>query len=269
MQPTPTARMTASDPYAQIIPLAGLGEHASLASTELDTHPEIHGEPTPAISGGEFAALDALVRQGVLHRTEAALAQAMPPVRRSTFVAGRVALRAALASPRFGALSPGVHEQLLGSTSRGAPLLPSGLTGSVSHKRRHHRQRAIAIAGVASGGLLGVDLESRPLATEAERPSVAARILTPREFEVVRDLDPHAHRDATVLRFSLKEAIYKAIDPIVQRYVRFTEVEVDVNDDGSASVSLLLPELAGSAARVEAWWQRDDEWIITTARLIR
>ncbi len=249
--------MTTISPRALVVPLAGLGERAILTSTHLD------------VREGEAAALDALVGQGVLHVSEADLARTMPPVRRSTFVAGRVALRAALASPRLGALTAGVHDLLLGRTTRGAPQLPAGLTGSVSHKLSHQRQRAIAIAWVESEGLLGVDLEARPLAAERGRPSIASRILTPREFEVVRDLDAHAHREETVLRFSLKEAIYKAIDPVVQRYVRFTEVEVEVHHDGRATVSLLLPEFAGTVAQVEAWWQRDDEWIITTARLVR
>ena len=56
--------------------------------------------------------------------------------------------------------------------------------------------------------------------------------------------------------FAIKEAIYKAIDPIVRRYVGFTEVELDVEDDGSVRVTVL--DLARLPVDVEAWWREHD-----------
>ncbi len=188
---------------------------------------------------------------------ERQLADTMHPVRRAAFVAGRAALREAI---RLAAPDATVAPLL--QTARGAPTLPAGLAGSISHKQT----RAIAIAGIGVAGHLGVDLERRARPIDAERPSIATRILTPRELVALDGLDALAHRDATLLRFSLKEAIYKAIDPIVQRYVRFTEVEVDVLDDGGANVTLLLPEFANTNVVVEAHWRTDAEWIVSVAR---
>jgi 4'-phosphopantetheinyl transferase EntD len=65
--------------------------------------------------------------------------------------------------------------------------------------------------------------------------------------------------------FSLKEAVYKAIDPFVERYVRFTEVELTLHDTGEASVRLLLPEFAHGRVLVQARWTLEDDWIVATA----
>ncbi len=195
-----------------------------------------------------------------VHADEIALAANMAPVRRAAFLAGRQALRAALR--RIAPLSD-AHPLL--QTGRGAPHLPDGWTGSISHKRT----RAIALVAPSTGGLVGVDLEERPTARDAERPSIAPRILTAREREVLEGLHPHAHREATLVRFALKEAVYKAIDPYVARYVRFTEVELDVTDDGRATVHLLMPEAGMRTVHVEARWRFEEQWIVAMARSVQ
>lgn len=196
-------------------------------------------------------------QEHVLHADERALVTAMPPERKATFVAGRHALRAAL-----DAVAPQHRDTPLLRTARGAPHLPAGVTGSISHKRT----RAIAIAAASAGELLGIDLEHRPTDADAHRPSIADRILTGFERDALRGLDALGHREATLLRFALKEAVYKAIDPYVKRYVRFTEVELDVQNDGSATVRLLLPELEVRDVIVESRWHFDGPWIIAVAR---
>lgn len=139
------------------------------------------------------------------------------------------------------------------------------MTGSVTHKR------TLALAAVAprTGTLqhLGIDLERRPTASDLQRPSIARKILTAREYA---GLDRFAHdelagREHTLIHFAIKEAVYKAIDPFVERYVRFTEVELDLQPNGEAGVSLLLPEPSVAAVRVHAHWQLDGEWIVAAA----
>jgi len=195
---------------------------------------------------------------GKLHDDERQMALAMAPTRRAGFIAGRVALRAAL-----GALDAGRPTDPILHTPRGAPALPAGVIGSISHKAT----RAVAVVVASERGFVGVDLETRANVADIRRPSIASRILTAREQDAIRLLDPVAHRDATLLRFSLKEAVYKAIDPIVARYVRFSEVELDVTDDGMATVRLLLPEFASSAPTVHARWHADNTWFISAARV--
>ncbi|GAB1341854.1 4'-phosphopantetheinyl transferase [Gemmatimonas sp.] len=200
---------------------------------------------------------DRAVAAGTLHPLEASFARSLPVARRATFLAGRQALREALAGldgygHRFDA--PILR------TPRGAPALPSGLTGSITHKRT----QAKAAVALRTGSLqhLGIDLEHRPTEADLARPSIARKILTAREFAHVAQTghDTLAGRELVLVHFALKEAVYKAIDPFVERYVRFTEVELELTQ-GQAAVSLLLPEPAVADVRVHAGWRIDGEWI--------
>ncbi|HYW33268.1 MAG TPA: 4'-phosphopantetheinyl transferase superfamily protein [Gemmatimonas sp.] len=201
--------------------------------------------------------------------SELQLALAMSPARRLPFVAGRQALRAALR-----ALDPRLADTPLLRTARGAPDVPTGAIGSVSHKQT----RAVALAAPAQQmefvRFVGVDLESRPVADAPVRDRrLASRILTAREFDAISPLDDAAHREATLLYFALKEAVYKTIDPFVERYVRFTEVELSLSVDalhggetsGIALVTLRLAECDELALHVDAAWTLEPDWIVATA----
>jgi 4'-phosphopantetheinyl transferase EntD len=170
---------------------------------------------------------------------EHALAGRLGPVRRRELATGRAALRSAL----------GIDAPIL-PDDRGAPQLPAGWVGSISHKG----SRATAIVAPASAGFVGIDIE---IAAPSRLP-IERRILTAREQQ--RITEP---RQVT-LHFSIKEAIYKAIDPIVRRYVGFTEVELVIGADGSCSVTILEP--ARLPVLIEAWWQERDGLWLATAR---
>jgi 4'-phosphopantetheinyl transferase EntD len=167
---------------------------------------------------------------GELHPEEAAFARTLPEARRAGWVGGRVALRAALARVSDGGIE--VAGPIL-ATPRGAPLLPPGAIGSVSHKR------AIAVALAAREpsprATIGIDVEElRPL-----RVDVAGRVLTPEERAAL-PADGVARDAAVLLAFSAKEAIYKALDPWVQRFVAFHEASVGRASDGAVTGRLAL-----------------------------
>jgi len=167
---------------------------------------------------------------------ELALAESLGPLRRRELALGRAALRTALG-----------QEIAILADDRGAPQLPAGWVGSISHKRT----RAAALVAPATGGFVGVDLE----AAAPPRMAIERRILTPRERATGREV---------TLYFAIKEAIYKAVDPIVRRYVGFTEVELEVAGDGACSVRVL--DIARLPVIVEAWWQERDGMWLATAR---
>ncbi|CAN5744860.1 hypothetical protein BH11MYX2_BH11MYX2_15610 [soil metagenome] len=195
---------------------------------------------------------DAAVAEALtkLPEAERAHAATLSPVRRGELVRGRCALHAAMVE-----LAPTVADVPILADDRGAPVLPPGWVGSVSHKG----VRAAALvtrASPISGARVGVDLE---LAAPS-RTDIARRILTPKELEAIA---AHPERGrATTLRFSIKEAIYKAVDPFVRRYVGFTEVELDVQD-GIAHVTSELP------FAIETTWQELDGFWLATARVQR
>jgi 4'-phosphopantetheinyl transferase EntD len=190
-----------------------------------------------------------------LHPAAQAHAATLSPGRRRDFIAGRHALRAALAV--LGALGSADDAALLGD-DRGAPRMPAGAVGSISHKRT----RAAALAAADDGATRGVDLERLVAGTV----DISRRILTAREQAGIAALSGAARAHALAVRFALKEAIYKAVDPFVRRYVGFTEVELDLADEVAA---VTIVDLARLPVEVEARWQELDGHVVATARARR
>jgi len=186
-----------------------------------------------------------------LHASEANHASGLRGYRQGQFVGGRIALRHAL-----GQL--GTRSGSLLSDGRGAPVLPDGMVGSVSHKR----DLAIAMVGPDRGWTLGVDLEDYL----PERLRIASHVLRDEEIAAIEHLPDHRRWIALVLRFSIKESIYKALDPFVHRYVGFHEACVTPDLEGRAHVALHLANDEGPfevEARYHWLWGR----IITSVRI--
>jgi enterobactin synthetase component D len=187
---------------------------------------------------------------------EQAFAQALSDARRPTWIAGRLALRAALRDQ-------GLEAPAILANDRGAPLLPAGAAGSISHKRA----LAVGLAAPRAGAELGVDLELvAPL-----RVDIARRVLTAQEQTAIAALAPEAREREVLLRLSCKEAIYKALDPFVRRYVGFHEVAVVPQADGSAITTMSVGRGEGPFT-ADVRWQTIElggTYFLTTARITR
>ncbi|HEY4243059.1 MAG TPA: 4'-phosphopantetheinyl transferase superfamily protein [Kofleriaceae bacterium] len=184
---------------------------------------------------GEVVLVEGATLEDV-HPDEQALARTLTEKRRRELVGGRAALRAAI----------GDYAEPIGSDDRGAPSLSLGWSGSISHKG----DVAAAIAAPLAHGHVGVDLER----AAPSRVDISRRILTPRELALL-PADPRA----VTLRFSIKEAIYKAIDPVVRRYVGFQEVELDFEGD-TCTVTTRIP------LAIEAAWREHAGFWVSVAR---
>jgi 4'-phosphopantetheinyl transferase EntD len=177
------------------------------------------------------------VALALLPEQEREAAERLSGVRRRELIAGRTAMHA-LIDPAHPVLP----------NDRGAPMVPAGMTGSISHKLA----RAVALVAMAENGHVGVDLE-RAGPTKLD---IGKRILTANEPRVV---------GAELLRvFAIKEAIYKAIDPIVRRYVGFQEVELAIGQGGDVKVSVV--DAGRLPVAIEAWWTKLDGHWLATAR---
>lgn len=153
---------------------------------------------------------------GRLHTEERAFAESCRGFRQVQFAGGRLALASVLneLGERRVAVLPNEH---------GAPQLPAGLVGSISHKQ----DLAVAVVARGSGGI-GIDIED----CDQERPGVARRVLRAEELSAVELLPPERRWCDTVVRFSVKEAVYKALHPFFRRYIGFEEVNVWPSPDG-------------------------------------
>ena len=192
---------------------------------------------------------------------ERAFLDSLSPARKPTWLAGRIALHEALRDL-------GLDAGPILVTKRGSPELPDGATGSISHKQT----LAVALAARNHGGLsLGVDIEpvpSLPPSTNQpgwdNRPDISSRVMTPEELSALASVPEAMRRREVVLHFSIKEALYKAVNPLVGRYVSFQEATVLPHPDGSVTVTLALTQHEGPFS-VEARWSEIGGHLLTTA----
>jgi 4'-phosphopantetheinyl transferase EntD len=194
--------------------------------------------PVPALSfrmdlpHGRCVAL-AIPEEGVtpgllagLDPEEVSFLSGLPSGRQSSFAAGRAALRAAIADLGL-PLAPILPDE------RGAPRLPAGVLGSISHKWR----LAVALAAPIDERrdcALGVDLEEE----RAFRFDISRRVLTSDELADIAPFTEPERTRAVLSRFCLKEAFYKAANGFVGRTIGFHEVAVTaIEADGRARFS--------------------------------
>jgi enterobactin synthetase component D len=188
--------------------------------------------PFGAVSAVDLPSNDDFTFPEKLHPDEAHHAARLPSARRATFIGGRLALRDALDAA---GATPGELSVPILATARGAPHLPSGFLGSISHKLRI----AVALAARADAGeqaTLGIDVELRG----GLRHDIADRVLTPAERNELGDRARPDWNDQVLWRFAAKEAIYKALDPWVGRLVSFQEVSIFRTAAGPVAVRLAL-----------------------------
>lgn len=230
---------------------------------------------------------DQLARTALLPE-EMAFMRSLGRTQRIFFAGGRVALRHAIAHAHLGASSPSHTDEApshlkdslsfsrdsdlaaaachpLLRDSLGAPLLPKGWVGSISHTRG--LAAAIAVKAEHSNSYprkrVGIDVEatSRPIS-----PRLPRRCLTQDErasLGKTRGLDERA--DA-LLRFSLKEALYKAIHPFVRKSIPWHSVEVSPVADGTCVVNATgIEEWLGARMEVEAGWRQCHGFYVSTA----
>lgn len=181
---------------------------------------------------------------------EPLLSRGAAPSWRNGFLGGRAALRRALAHYA-------VPNLPILKNHRGAPVLPSGFVGSISHKSAI----AVALASPEDGYTRGIDIEER----KAPRENIAPRILRDEELALYASLPP-AEAAAYLIRvFSIKEAVYKAIDPFLQRYVDYRECRLTFAPMDAVRVDLLL---ATDEPTIEchARWFEEAGYTVSVAR---
>ena len=168
----------------------------------------------------------------------------MADVRRAEYSSGRRVAREAL--------------RLLGIesfavTPRGrVPVWPPGVVGSITHSR------ALALAMVGRSRAvagIGVDLERE----HRVNARVAARVLVPEERGSL------VEEDWRTMLFAAKEAVYKAVNPLVGEYLEFGDVVVSAREDRTFAAVTTRPRRSTSMiADGRGYFQRvDGHWLCT------
>jgi len=137
--------------------------------------------------------------------------------RRAEFAAGRSLARIALTEIE--------HAPCAIPQADRAPMWPSGIVGSITHNNEYV---AVCVVNRATHAGIGIDIEAARRVTD----DIETRILTPEE------IGDTTVPDARTLRFACKEAVYKAVNPIVGEFFGFQAVRIDL-DAPSGSFSAM------------------------------
>lgn len=202
------------------------------------------GSRIASVNGAELVVMEVGDHRKALLPGEAAHAAAVAEERARQYAAGRVAARAALGRI-------GVDAGEIGASGR-RPSWPAGTVGSIAHTR----SLAVAAAGAAGSFRgLGVDVERETAVSAA----VAQRLLSKSEQAWLP-----APEWRTML-FSAKEAVYKAVNPIVGEFLGFGDVELAIDEERQAFRARCREGLA-SAPTVAAghghWARYRAHWIV-------
>lgn len=149
------------------------------------------------------------------------------PKRRAQFAAGRVCARRALA--RLGEPTGAI-----GAGTRGEPLWPAGIVGSITHCRGYC---AAAVGRAAAVATIGIDAEPHDPLPEGVLGLVA-------NGDEQRRLRARGNDGICWdrLLFSAKESIFKAWFPLAGRWLGFEDADVSfAPDEGTFDGRLLVP----------------------------
>lgn len=179
------------------------------------------------------------------------------PSASQTFLAGRCALRHAITTTHD------IDLPYIPRNCYGVPLVP--LPASVSHKNDLAVGAALISSENFTNTTIGVDIEvsSRPYSSN-QLNSFQSHILTSHEKRTLSAINPLS---SSLLIFSIKEAVYKALYPHYQRYIGFKEVEVVLSDDrlssGSAKICFVSDNKKYFRGEFEVYWEHfmKDYWL--------
>lgn len=165
--------------------------------------------------------------------------------RRTEFVTARSCARQALRQL-------GIAPVAIPTGSRGEPLWPDGVVGSITHCVGY---RACAVARAADALSVGIDAEvAEPLPA-----GVLEHVAFGSELEMIARVPPALCWDRVL--FSAKEAIYKAWYPLAGSWLGFEDVVLSIDAvHGSFSAQLLVPGPVVNGARLTEFHGR---WLMS------
>lgn len=147
--------------------------------------------------------------------------------RRREFAAGRTLARALLSHA-------GAETDALLTDSDRVPTWPSTVVGSITHCRS---LCAVAVAARAVSAGIGIDVEPARALDEA----LNAQILRQAEYARIEGLPSALRPLGSLLVFSIKEAVYKAIYPERRQFLDFQQVEIVFAGEDAFIAEVLVP----------------------------
>ncbi len=174
--------------------------------------------------------------------------------RQTEFLAGRLCACEALRRSTGTPCIPAVNEDR-------SPCWPAGVVGSITHGAGW---AAAAVARREQWRGIGLDVEKQIPTTRADR--LVAEILTPHELEGYAALDETQRALRVTLTFSLKESLFKALYPLVNKRFYFQEAELIHHDSSGYARLRLLTDLSGdwkTGAELDGQFVQFDDYLLS------
>ena len=230
----------------------------------------LHLPPLPApglLDEEHVRVLQEQIEQIDLHPAEVDHMRQLQHHQRVLFTGWRVALRRALERSAAADDASLVSAAPLLPGAFGAPVLPEGWLGSISHT--HGLAAAVACARLTSdnGELLpsgvGIDVEA---SSRAVTSRLCRRCFAEDERARLGHSNELDERADALLRFSLKEALYKAIHPLLPTSISWHSVTVWPDAEGGCHVDASnLEARLEVRLRADAQWQEQSGFYVATA----
>jgi 4'-phosphopantetheinyl transferase EntD len=201
-----------------------------------------------------FCALSSSDEKGeLLPEERKALGPQAVQKRLDEFTLGRQAARNALRDLGF------VRLPAIGVGSKGEPLWPDGITGSISHSD------SWAVAAVAKTSLVrGIGLDLQMLRRKVH-PGLAERICTAAEQHMI---GTETFAPDVLEIFSAKETCFKLLFPLCRVFIAFHDVELTAQNRGfRAELKRSLGENLQAGFTFEVAVQKEPESVLTSAVL--
>lgn len=142
-----------------------------------------------------------------------------------------------------------------------SPIWPADVVGSITHGSGW--AAAVAARSDQWRGL-GLDVEKLLPAARADR--LAEEILTPQELEGYAELDETQRALRVTLTFSLKESLFKALYPLVNKRFYFQEAELIHHDSSGYARLRLLADLSEdwkTGAELEGQFAQVEDYLLS------
>lgn len=161
----------------------------------------------------------------------------------------------------------GVGTSTVAIGSRGEPIWPLGVLGSISHTLKY----AAAVA-LPSAGVLGVGIDIEHLHAFRSERKMLDLVFGPEEISYIARQPGAACDGLFAIAFSAKEAFYKAAYPTVRAYFDFSAVEVTAVDWVALTIRLdqriqLTDRLPAGAEHFVSFRILDDTHCVTCCLL--
>lgn len=174
--------------------------------------------------------------------------------RQTEFLAGRLCAREALRRVTGDPCTPAVNEDR-------SPRWPAGMVGSITHGAGW---AAAAVAKREQWQGIGLDVEKRLAIARADR--LVGEILTPRESKAYAALDDDRRALRVTLTFSIKESVFKALYPLVNKRFYFQDAELIHHDSSGYARLRLLTDLSAdwnAGTELEGQFATFDDYLLS------